>query len=898
MTNDTATSKNKFKISFVLPVFNTEDYVAETIESVIAQDIGFEENCELVIVDDGSTDSSGEICREYADRYPNNILYIKKKSNGGVSSALNLGVSKSSGEFIGFIGSDDLISSDTGRLVWEFMDVNRSKIDIASIGIELFGNMSGPHPLNYRFTETRIVNIDLEPDSIQLAGGGVFIKNEVANDFQHDESLKMYEDADMISRVVLERMAYGIIVGPTYFYRKRGGSLVNDKAASSSWFIETPRDFYLPIFDYARSKFGYVPKYIQHVIAYDIQWQTRLRERPPITDKQMEYYKSVIRKLLLEIDDEVVISQKYLHREHVIHLLSLKYGRDINKELTIDDSGRVYHNQRRLYEMSNQVVRIESISVDGGRIRIAGWYGGILDDLATISVAFCGKEYRLKKSYRPNSDIFVMGERIYLHSAFTVDLDSSENMGVIEFHATYNGGASTMRTTLSKFSYLGNSPRSFRLVGGLLITRTLLGLLVEKSSKFLLLKKEVIFSLKMLKNLRFAIVFYRLASYIFRVFYRSKSVWLISDRPHSAGDNGEYLFRYAASVKDSSILPIFAINKESDSYKKLKKIGRVVPYFSIRYKILFLIADLRTSSMFDEYIIDDFGKDSEYIRDLYKFKFVYINHGVLTSDSSAVFGKFSKNAKLLTVGSEFEKNSILNNKDYGYTKDQVVVAGIPRFDPIKRNVKKKNREIVFMPTWRSKLAGSVEVGRSGRTYAKRTYEESFKASEYFDFYNRLINDQRLIAALEKHNYRINFCIHPSLSDNWMDFEGSSRVKICQPPHNYVDLMNRADLMVTDYSGVAFDFAYAKKPVIYTQFDKDNLYDSHYYKKGDFNFEKHGFGDVTTGYEESVSAIINTLESECEMPNKYKKRVDNFFYKIDSNNSKRVYDSIKNKFNRG
>ena len=77
----------KYKFSIVTAVYNVEDYVAETIESIIKQDIGFE-NIQLILVDDGSPDGSGAICDEYAKKYPDNITVVHKE-NGGVSSARN-----------------------------------------------------------------------------------------------------------------------------------------------------------------------------------------------------------------------------------------------------------------------------------------------------------------------------------------------------------------------------------------------------------------------------------------------------------------------------------------------------------------------------------------------------------------------------------------------------------------------------------------------------------------------------------------------------------------------------------------------------------------------------------------------------------------------------------------
>ena len=87
----------KYKFSVVIPIYNVEKYLEETIESIINQSIGFEENIQIILVNDGSPDNSEEICLKYKEMYPDNILYIKKE-NGGVSSARNTGLKKVSGE--------------------------------------------------------------------------------------------------------------------------------------------------------------------------------------------------------------------------------------------------------------------------------------------------------------------------------------------------------------------------------------------------------------------------------------------------------------------------------------------------------------------------------------------------------------------------------------------------------------------------------------------------------------------------------------------------------------------------------------------------------------------------------------------------------------------------------
>ena len=89
-----------------MPVYNVEKYLEEAILSVINQTIGFKENIQLIIVNDGSPDNSEKIALKYEKMYPENIVYIKQK-NAGVSSARNKGFEYVEGEYVNFMDSDD-----------------------------------------------------------------------------------------------------------------------------------------------------------------------------------------------------------------------------------------------------------------------------------------------------------------------------------------------------------------------------------------------------------------------------------------------------------------------------------------------------------------------------------------------------------------------------------------------------------------------------------------------------------------------------------------------------------------------------------------------------------------------------------------------------------------------
>ena len=118
------------EISVIVPVYNVEKYLSECIESVLAQTFS---NFELILVDDGSTDSSGDICDSYAKR----DLRIKviHKANGGVSSARNVGINASNGKYITFIDSDDAVDKDFFKIADQ--EINSRDIDVYISGLSM-----------------------------------------------------------------------------------------------------------------------------------------------------------------------------------------------------------------------------------------------------------------------------------------------------------------------------------------------------------------------------------------------------------------------------------------------------------------------------------------------------------------------------------------------------------------------------------------------------------------------------------------------------------------------------------------------------------------------------------------------------------------------------------------
>jgi glycosyltransferase involved in cell wall biosynthesis len=111
------------KISVIIPVYQAEDFLAKCVDSVLAQT---EHDLEVILVDDGSTDHSGNICDEYATR--DSRVHVIHKENAGVSAARNSGIAAATGEYIGFVDSDDWIEPNMYERLLE--EANKSDADI------------------------------------------------------------------------------------------------------------------------------------------------------------------------------------------------------------------------------------------------------------------------------------------------------------------------------------------------------------------------------------------------------------------------------------------------------------------------------------------------------------------------------------------------------------------------------------------------------------------------------------------------------------------------------------------------------------------------------------------------------------------------------------------------
>lgn len=134
--------ENHVVISVIVPVYNVEKYLSQCIESILNQTFN---NWELILIDDGSTDNSGEICDEYATK--DNRIRVIHKENGGISSARNTGLNATKGDYIAFVDSDDYIAMD---MFEKMLDIAiKTNADMVKCGFNEFNINSVKRTVNF-----------------------------------------------------------------------------------------------------------------------------------------------------------------------------------------------------------------------------------------------------------------------------------------------------------------------------------------------------------------------------------------------------------------------------------------------------------------------------------------------------------------------------------------------------------------------------------------------------------------------------------------------------------------------------------------------------------------------------------------------------------------------------
>ncbi|EOO15546.1 glycosyltransferase family 2 protein [Bacillus cereus] len=210
------------KISIIVPVYKVEQYIHKCIDSILMQTF---EDFELILVDDGSPDTCGEICDRYADK--DIRIKVIHKENGGVSSARNAGLEIAKGDYIGFVDSDDWIEPDMYELLYGMCAEHRCDVAICSSQIYYSNKIviSSNHPFIIHDRNTAMKTM-LEGKLYDEVVWTKLFKRNLLEDIKFPVGMS-YEDTAFTYKVIHKCKKVCFIGEPKYHYIKRDNSMMD-----------------------------------------------------------------------------------------------------------------------------------------------------------------------------------------------------------------------------------------------------------------------------------------------------------------------------------------------------------------------------------------------------------------------------------------------------------------------------------------------------------------------------------------------------------------------------------------------------------------------------------------------------------------------------------------------
>ena len=863
-------------------VNNVEDYIKESIESVIAQNIGFKDNIQLIIVDSFSIDNSMAIASSYQKKYPENISCISCDSESKFD-AYNLGLEHIAGEYVNFMEGSDVLAADLVSKVKS--SFKKYDTDMVSFPVEYI-DAKKSYPLKFKFIKEvdEFADLKREPRLIQLDVNTVFIRKDAFGDLRFNNEIPM-ADTLFVNKLLIENNHY-VVNKDTIYYMQEERSL--DEFTTKDEILNTFK-FFNELIEDSIEKYSAVPKFIQHTFLYYLQDIVKIEDIKSIfkTDEELDKFWDSFLKIVYYVDmNEIKVNN--LVNDSVKNFLRFIKNEDFHieckgKEVYVKSGNDVLNtlHKRKLW--------FDIVEIKEGFLNISGSLQSNCDK-RFISVEAIKSGGNIKRVFEAKEVEYPNTNRVTNHYLS------------IPWHFTYNFdfkipiGKDESFSLFFRIIYQENDNRAVmdaEVTCRYYVNISEIGNYFRKDNKILLFKKNMFFvrpesyiraavyEFKVMMKLFFAgysmmvilkTIVVRTLCFILYPFYKNRKIWLFSDRLDLCGDNGEHFFRYAMTRKDD-IKKYFVIGAGYPDYDRLKsEYGKhVVEFGSLKHKILYTFTKKFLQSQISPRTYNPFheGRPRRYAG-LGLGEVCFLQHGVNRYDMSSWVTKFDKNLSLILTVSELDYAEFTSDR-YAYDNSIVQLLGYPRFDNLTNENLKK--QIVIMPTWRNYIRTSTQLINS----------------EYFKRFNGLLNNERLIEHAKKTGYEIILKPHPSMFKFINVFDVNDYVKVDNKTKHHVLLCDSA-LMITDYSSVANDFVYLKKPVIYYQYGggKDHHFDISTTFVSD---ESMDFGAIIEDENELIDKIIEYMDNNCEMEEIYKQRVENFFKYTDRNNSKRVYDWV-------
>ncbi|MEV2241151.1 CDP-glycerol glycerophosphotransferase family protein [Micromonospora sp. NPDC049891] len=895
------------QVTIIVPVYNVEDYLPETLDSIAAQ-TAFAQ-CRVILVDDGSTDGSDLLAKQFAAEHPN--VTAVRQNNSGPGAARNLALDMADTPYVAFVDSDDILPPRAIEVLLKAIVTHQASIAIGDM--DTFPKRTAFLWKKPFGKGDRLLQSVVDAPELIFDAGPCHKLYDLTQLRQHGFRFREgvhFEDAFLAIPMLLKAERIALVDEVVYQYRRRvSANSIMDNLFTREQNYWDHLDLCETLAEMRPELDVFRREVLERFLVRSYQGFA-MRAHTLFEDKDLWRIFERCSRIYQDIDPSFIAQWTADTRHRVAYLAFKSYDFDLfarpweRVQGVVACGGELFLGYPippaflPLTKVSTVSARLEQVrlSDSGEKLKVSGHVqiSGLPMNrpISTpLGLRVRGSGVTVPATLERRADL-KSPDNNREWAGFTAEIPVAElrsgHHSLRLVFMTETGQAS--RQCLISAAFLRDAP--LKVAGD---TRILPGFSGREDATLQVLKaggaagRRRWQRMLLRKDLRHAASrqpFWkqRLLRTLTEPFMRRRDIWLVGERKDTAQDNSWHLFRYLRGTERRRNA-YYVIAKDSPDRERLRGLGNVVTYDSFRHKFLLLHA----TKLINSYDIDSYMLPSRWERTAFLKHLnwrigparVFLQHGVTDKDVSGGLHRAKTGVDLFVAAAGQEAEYVANHFDYGSAAQRL---GFPRFDALLPD--RGHRRILLMPTWRSYL-----VSPSYNPSLRPRFP--FESSRYAEFLRELFGSDELKQSLQRHGYVLEFLPHyemRSMSTSMVPAESCFAV-VDQTQRSVQDALRQCDLFITDYSSTAFDVAYLGTPLIYAHFDSDEYFSIGGYRRGYFEHRKHGFGPVCESATETVKAIVSYLEKGCAREEEYSRRAAEFFEVQDQQNCKRVAAAI-------
>ncbi|MDR0753236.1 MAG: CDP-glycerol:glycerophosphate glycerophosphotransferase [Holosporaceae bacterium] len=825
--------KLHYRYVIVSPTYNVKPYIEDFYRSIVWQSGSFKKSIHIVTVDDGSTDGTAEIAKKWQRRYPQNIIYLYRK-NGGLPVARNTGLkyvfTNIKADFVTFTDPDDFVDRNY------FRHVDQAITKLACAQERNIGYVACKIVL-WREKSRRYVGDHLLDFKFSIRTESITVESR--KNMQLSSASSFFPLESVRSLNIFFNAAISVFEDAVWISRR--------------------------ILRLSRSQ-------KQILVPSALYFYRKRKVKDSLMDAELcrESYFLGIPKVSLQLMKERTLSDekckwtRFLDRVVIYHFLWYFRNGAIERVDLLHPQNILDESLSRVRKVFHYVDFREMNRCDLPRF----W---MLDKVRMLSLGKGEEIQHTPTLYVQNIDARKSGMILLAYikddANFEIFLDG-ERVSPLFFKKT------PLRCWTRIWGYEVRFVIPFLQDKAQVLTAKIRGIQCNLFDRFLC-EHSAQLSIR--------------SACLARAQRSSKEnqgdFWLFIDRDMQADDNAEHLYRYVRDSYPKQNIK-FMIRRTSPHWKRLKKDGFNLVGFDCRPSGPLGRASKIISSQLD--LPGSLGVGPFQFKD-----FVFLQHGVSQHDMSNWLNKHK--IDLMITATPMEHFLFLEKEgNYGFLPFQVKMTGFPRHDNLLQKARLCNRyrehkSIIIAPAWRIDLVGEPRVLCNGRLYNKAFYN-----SDYAIAWGSFLKSKILRSIALRYGYHVVFFPHPNIGPyvkRWDLPNYIMRYSYAEGNKSIQDVLVESDLMITDFSSIAFEMAYLRKSIIYYQFDEDLFFQRHCWRKGYWDYRRDGFGPVVTTEEALLEELDKLLKNNCRMKSQYLHRMKVSFPFRDGLCCKRVHDAI-------